>query len=127
LEDLVEELVGDIRDEYDQEDGAASTRDGEALEVDGLTNLDDFEEDTGITLPEGPYETVAGFLVAEVGELPALGTSLVAAGHRYTVVALDGRRIARIRVEPLPTGQEEPADAADDPEPAQGGAAGMGG
>ncbi len=116
LEDLVEELVGDIRDEYDDEEGTASIRDGEALEVDGLTNLEDFEDDTGIELPEGPYETVAGFLVAEVGELPIVGTRAATAGYLFTVVALDGRRIARIRVEPEPSGDDDRRDRADDPE-----------
>ncbi|CAB4917811.1 unannotated protein [freshwater metagenome] len=101
MEDLVEELIGDIRDEYDVAEVAETTRPQGILSVDGLMNLDDFEEDCGITLPEGPYETVAGFLVAELGTLPALGDYVVACDHTLTVTQLDGRRIARIRVEPL--------------------------
>jgi len=101
MEDLVEELIGDIRDEYDVAEEAETSRPQGILSVDGLMNLDDFEEDCGITLPEGPYETVAGFFVAELGTLPELGDHVVACDHTLTVTELDGRRIARIRVEPL--------------------------
>jgi putative hemolysin len=108
LEDLVEELIGDIWDEYD--DSASSQARqlprGE-LEVDGLLNLDEFAEQTGITLPDGPYETVAGYLVALLGQLPQEGDHVDTGAHKLTVTELDGRRIARIRVTPNP---EEPAE-----------------
>lgn len=98
LEDLVEELIGDIQDEYDVE-GHPSRRllTGE-LDVDGLMNLDDFAEQTGIELPDGPYETVAGFLLAALGHLPETGEWADADGTRLTVTELDGRRISRVRV-----------------------------
>ena len=95
LEDLVEELVGDIRDEYDEPTTAV------ASEVDGLLNLEDFADRTGVELPEGPYETVAGFVIARLGTLPSVGASVGTEGCRLTVSAMDGRRIARIRVTPL--------------------------
>jgi putative hemolysin len=101
LEDLVEELIGDIWDEYD--DSASSQARqlprGE-LEVDGLLNLDEFAEQTGITLPDGPYETVAGYLIASLGQLPQEGDHVDTGAHKLTVTELDGRRIARIRVTP---------------------------
>src|ERR1700746_3553008 len=100
LEDLVEELIGDIRDEYDMREGQARQLRGGELEVDGLLNLDEFAELTGIELPEGPYETVAGFMVAGLGQLPAEGDHVDADGHRLTATELDGRPIARIRVTP---------------------------
>ncbi len=98
LEDLVEELIGDIQDEFDVE-GAVSRRlrTGE-LEVDGMMNLDDFADQTGVELPDGPYETVAGFLLAALGHLPANGEWTVVQGSRLTVTELDGRRIARVRI-----------------------------
>jgi putative hemolysin len=103
LEDLVEEVVGDIRDEFDAESAthapAAPTLTG-AREVEGLMNLEDFAESTGIELPEGPYETVAGWLVATVGALPSLGDAAQFEGSRFEVLALDGRRIDRILVTP---------------------------
>jgi putative hemolysin len=100
LEDLVEELVGDIWDEYDTGSGEATKLLGGELEVDGLLNLDEFAEQTGIELPEGPYETVAGYMVASLGQLPAPGDHVDIDGHRLTATELDGRRIARIRVTP---------------------------
>ena len=64
LEDLVEELIGEIRDEYDVEQDRATRLPGGDVEVDGLLNLDEFAEQTGIELPEGPYETAAGYVLA---------------------------------------------------------------
>jgi len=98
LEDLVEELIGDIQDEYDVE-GRPSRRlrTGE-IEVDGLMNLDDFAEQTGIEIPDGPYETVAGYLLAALGQLPQLGESAELDGTRLTVTELEGRRISRVKV-----------------------------
>jgi putative hemolysin len=100
LEDLVEELIGDIRDEYDTERGQATTLRAGEVEVDGLLNLDEFAEQTGITLPEGPYETAAGYVLAALGDLPSPGDSVPVDGHTITVTELDGRRIARLRVAP---------------------------
>ena len=102
LEDLVEELIGDIRDEYDLEEEQATKLPAGEVEVDGLLNLDEFTEQTGIELPEGPYETVAGFVLASLGELPSAGDSVQVAGRTITVTQLDGRRIARLRVTPTP-------------------------
>ncbi len=98
LEDLVEELIGDIQDEYDVD--AVNPRQllGGELEVDGLLNLDEFAEQTGIELPEGPYETVAGYLLAALGHLPGQGESVEVAGRKLTVTQMDGRRIALLRV-----------------------------
>ena len=98
LEDLVEELIGDIRDEYDTEQGQATRLRGGEVEVDGLLNLDEFAEQTGLRLPEGPYETAAGYVLAALGDLPSAGQSVQVDGHTITVTELDGRRIARLRV-----------------------------
>ncbi len=102
MEDLVEELVGDIRDEYDV-DGAETTRHprGE-IEVDGLLNLDDFEDETGVELPEGPYETVAGFLMARLGRIPEPGDQVGLGDRTITVLVVDGRRVSRVRVAAAP-------------------------
>jgi putative hemolysin len=99
LEDLVEEVIGEIRDEYDTEGGVTRRLAGGGMEVEGLLNLGDFAEETGITLPEGPYETVAGYVVAELGRLPKVGDQVTAGvGYRLTVAAMDGRRVDRIRI-----------------------------
>jgi putative hemolysin len=100
LEDLVEELIGEIQDEYDVEEVSPKRLLGGELEVDGLLNLDEFAEQTGLILPEGPYETVAGYVLAALGQIPAVGDSVEAGERRLTVTELDGRRIARLRVGP---------------------------
>jgi putative hemolysin len=102
MEDLVEELVGDIRDEYDVDEAETTRHLSGDLEVEGLLNLDDFEDETGIELPEGPYETVAGYLMAELGRIPAEGDAVDHDGHRIAVLAVDGRRVSRVRVTALP-------------------------
>jgi len=113
LEDLVEELVGDIRDEYDTEEGSPRRLHGGQVEVDGLLNLDEFAEETGVDLPEGPYETVAGYVLAALGRLPKVGDTVEAAGRRLTVTEMNARRIARVRVAPADgaRGQADPAGA----------------
>jgi putative hemolysin len=98
LEDLVEELIGDIQDEYDVDGGHSTQLHGGELEVDGLLNLDDFADQAGVELPEGPYETAAGFMLWALGHLPSEGESADIAGRRLTVTQMDGRRIARLRV-----------------------------
>ena len=104
LEDLVEELVGDIKDEYDVNEPETTRSQTGVLEVDGLLNLDDFEDETGVILPEGPYETVAGYMVQQLGHVPGTGESVAANEHLLTVTELDGRRIARVRIEPAKGG-----------------------
>jgi putative hemolysin len=98
LEDLIEELVGDIRDEYDVGDEEARKLRGGDVEVDGLLNLDDFADAVGVTLEDGPYETVAGAIMATLGRLPKSGDAVELSGVRLKVVKMDGRRIARVRV-----------------------------
>ena len=115
LEDLVEELVGDIRDEYDE------VRQGPRTDVDGLLNLEDFADETGVELPDGPYETAAGFLISRLGQVPTVGASVEVDGHRLTVTEMDGRRVARLRVTPLPAGPggsaEPPLSGSSEPLP----------
>jgi putative hemolysin len=112
LEDLVEELIGDIQDEYDVDEGNPRQLVSGELEVDGLLNLDEFAEQTGIELPEGPYETVAGFLLAALGHLPGQGESAEIAGRKLTVTQLDGRRISRLRVDQPAAPAGTPPEAA---------------
>ncbi|MBB5074930.1 hemolysin family protein [Nonomuraea endophytica] len=110
LEDLVEELIGDIRDEYDIEDDTVILPAGE-IEIDGLTNLNDFGAQTGIRLPDGPYETLGGFVMAMLGHVPAVGEKVEIPGFEFTVTGLDGRRISRVRVKRRPGLIESQASA----------------
>jgi len=121
LEDLVEELIGDIWDEYDLEQDQATTLQAGEVEVDGLLNLDEFAEQTGVELPEGPYETAAGYVLAALGDLSSEGDSVQVAGRTITVTELDGRRIARLRVTsnaPSPATPAAPATPATPANPA---------
>jgi putative hemolysin len=111
LEDLIEEVIGEIYDEYDAEvEPEARQAPGGPREVDGLLNLDDFTEATGLELPEGPYETAAGYVLAELGRLPQVGDTIEVQGRSIEVLELDGRRIARLRVGPPPVADPAEAD-----------------
>jgi putative hemolysin len=112
LEDLLEEVVGEIHDEYDETDRTWRLMRGGDLDVDGLLNLEDFEEATGVELPEGHYETAAGFVVAALGHLPRVGESVLVGTVRLTVTKVDGRRVERLRIARAPV-PEPPADGED--------------
>ena len=98
LEDLVEELIGDIRDEYDTDESEGVIKPDTDLVVDGLLNLDDFADETLIELPDGPYETAAGFIAAQLGRLPMVNDEVSVPGGKLTVIEMDGRRVSRIHV-----------------------------
>ncbi len=101
LEDLVEELIGDIKDEYDVITRHEEVKTLGVITVDGLLNLEDFADESGLQLPDGPYETVAGFLIARLGALPEVGATIECENHEFEVTELDGRRVARVRVTPI--------------------------
>ncbi len=107
MEDLVEELIGDIKDEYDAETPILNFETAGEISVDGLLNRDDFADDTGIELPDGPFETVAGFIVAELGRLPELDDIVMLDHHELHVKELDGRRVSRVVVVTHEVPQEE--------------------
>ncbi len=115
MEDLVEELIGDIQDEYDVEHLTHESQTLGVTTVPGLLNVDDFVEEAGIELPEGPYETVAGFVISALGRVPLLGDAVTVGDHRFEVAELDGRRISRVTVTrvPRPSGQDDTDDAAE--------------
>lgn len=107
LEDLVEELIGDIRDEHDVADEHVALPAGE-VELDGLANLDEVADQTGIRLPDGPYETLGGFVMGALGHLPALGDRVEIPGFDLTVTDMDGRRVSRVRIKRSAPRQEAP-------------------
>lgn len=106
LEDMTEELVGDIRDEYDlpEESEQSNTNKTTAFvngvaKIDGGMTIEDFADITGIELEDGPYETVAGYFLAHTGSMGSVGAVLHDAdGYDMTVTAVDGRRIATLEV-----------------------------
>jgi CBS domain containing-hemolysin-like protein len=112
VEDLIEELVGEISDEYDLDFAEIASQEltapgGEKTYlVDGLLREDELHEQTGFELPEGPYETLAGFVLARLGHIPVVGESLVEHGWEFTVMQVDRHRVEQVRVVAPP----EPAD-----------------
>ncbi|MET4061427.1 putative hemolysin [Arthrobacter sp. UYP6] len=106
LEDLVEELVGEIYDEYDtsREPEDRHRRIRGDLVVDGALILQEFERLTGISLPEGPYETVGGFIMERLGRIARPGDVVQAPGAELEVLSLQRRRIAGVRVMSRPGG-----------------------
>ena len=99
MEDLVETLIGDIRDEYDgdEQDLAPSSRTGD-FEVDGLISLEDLSAQAGVDIPEGPYETISGFVMHFLGRIPVEGDLLNVNGIRITVLSMEGKRVGRLLI-----------------------------
>ena len=112
LEDLVEEIVGDVRDEHDRAEQARVRRLGkDSWLVSGLLRPDEVREATGFPMPEGDYETLAGLVLARLGRIPEVGEDLVVEGWRLTVMRRDRNRVAELRVA-RPGASAEPPDPA---------------
>ncbi|HEV7183199.1 MAG: hemolysin family protein [Actinomycetales bacterium] len=102
LEDLVEEIVGEVADEHDRT-RAGVVRGRDSLTFPGILRPDELLERAGVTVPEdGPYETVAGFVMNELGRLPVVGDEVAIEGGTLRVERLEGRRVDRIRYTPDP-------------------------
>jgi putative hemolysin len=99
LENLVECLIGDIQDEYDTEVNETSSefRTGD-IEIDGLTSLDDLESDAGITLPDGPYKTISGYIMHFLGRMPKERDAISINGVKLVVLTLEGHRVGQVLI-----------------------------
>ncbi|WP_030659691.1 hemolysin family protein [Streptomyces rimosus] len=118
LEDIVEEVVGEVRDEHDPMETpdlapAGEDADGRSrYEADGAVRTDQLEQ-IGLKLPEGPYETLAGLIATELGRIPAAGDGIEAAGWRMDVLDASGHRAARVLLHaPLPQSADEAGEVA---------------
>jgi CBS domain containing-hemolysin-like protein len=107
VEDVLEQIVGPIQDEYDQKSEAAAGPAGpesSGVELDGATRIRDLETEYGIAIPaDAGFETLAGFLLYRLGNIPHAGQHVEYDGRRYTVLEMERNRIARVRVERIPT------------------------
>ncbi|WNM23845.1 hemolysin family protein [Demequina capsici] len=102
LEDVVEELVGEVADEHDRRRVEAYRTAGGAWILQGLLRPDEVHEATGLVIPESPaYETVGGFVMARLGRVAAVGDQVEAEGLVVRVERMDGRRVDRVRIEPM--------------------------
>ena len=104
LEDLVEVLIGDIRDEYDvhEEEVSLEARTGD-FEVDGLISIDDLVEETKLNIPEGPYETASGFVMHFLGRIPQVNDVVTVDDIRITVLSMEGKRAGQLLISQTPS------------------------
>jgi CBS domain containing-hemolysin-like protein len=99
LEDLVEEIVGDVRDEHDRgETSPVRPLGRDSWMVSGLLRDDEIADATGFRMPEGDYETIAGFVLSRLGRIPEVNDELRVDGWRITVMRMDRHRVAELRV-----------------------------
>ena len=100
VEDILEQLVGNIEDEFDVSPPEPRLEDESALTLEGSVNIRDLEAQYGLTLPrDAGFETLGGFILARLQRIPAQGDSFEYEGHRYTVAEMEGHRIARVKIE----------------------------
>jgi CBS domain containing-hemolysin-like protein len=101
IKDLVSELVGELQDEYDPGTPVTVAIDGGVWVADGRVPAEELAETLGAELPEGPYATAGGLFLSIAGDIPKEGDWAEVAGYRMTVLAMDRRRIDRLRIEPV--------------------------
>jgi magnesium and cobalt exporter, CNNM family len=107
LEDLLEQIVGEIEDEYDMPDDSVQHVDDHTVRVDGTFPIDDFNERFQRELPQDDYHTLAGFVFGELGRAPETGDEVVWDGLRFQVIETDGPRIELLEIEFLEEPEEE--------------------
>jgi putative hemolysin len=114
LEDLLEEIVGEIEDEFDLPDETVEQVDEDTIRIDGTFTIDDFNEQFELDLPGEDFHTVAGFVFGQLGRMPAPGDELDHDGLLFRVQDVEGSRIERLQVEVVQPAPPEPADAEDE-------------
>ncbi|HYY72908.1 MAG TPA: hemolysin family protein [Candidatus Bathyarchaeia archaeon] len=107
IEDIIEQMVGEIHDEFDVVEKPLPLADG-AMIFDGAANVRDLDAQYDITLPEDPaYATVGGFVLDQLGFIPKGGESFDYANYHFTVIEMDGKRVARVKIQRLPPPETE--------------------
>jgi putative hemolysin len=102
MEDLLEEIVGEIRDEYDIESPVIQLSNGTMI-IDASISIRDLSEDYGIEIPESTeYETLGGFLLTSLQRIPKVGDSVEIEGKVIRVMEMVGQRISKVKLETLP-------------------------
>jgi CBS domain containing-hemolysin-like protein len=111
LEDLLEEIVGEIEDEFDLPDESVERVDESTVRVDGTFPIDDFNEQFETALPQEDYHTVAGLVFGALGRAPSEGDEVAFDQLRFRVLEVEGARIERLQVEFRPEDNGRPPDA----------------
>ena len=109
LEDIVESIVGSIQDEYDTEEEEIAKINDTTFTVDGTTDLDEINELVGADIPEGDYDTIAGFIISELGYLPKDGDmdTVELDNLKFTIIEVEDKRIAKVRIDITPRDEED--------------------
>ncbi|MGV1099564.1 hemolysin family protein [Thiovibrio sp. JS02] len=102
LEDVLEEIVGEIRDEYDTTEKRWKVVDKHVLLTDAKVNLEEIEDFFGVTLPEGPYESVGGLIIHHLDQVPPPGATMLINTLVFEVVSADQRRINTVKIQRKP-------------------------
>ena len=112
IEDLLESIVGNMQDEYDDEEEEFEKLNDTTYTIDGVTDIEEVEEELGIKLPQGEYDTVAGMIMSILGRIPEENeTPMVeVAGCEFTVESINERRIERVKIVKLPVEEETEED-----------------
>ncbi len=111
LEDLLEEIVGEIEDEYDLPDESIEQLADDRIRVHGTFTIDDFNERFNVRMPDDDYHTLAGFVFGELGRAPQAGDEVSWNGLRFNVIEVEGTRIEKLQIEFLPPEEVEAASA----------------
>ena len=98
LEDLVETLIGDIHDEYDAHETEVTSPNTNEFQIEGLISLEDLQEKTGVEIPEGPYETLSGYVMHELGRIPVVNDEILIPGARIKVLSMEGKRVGTLQL-----------------------------
>ena len=99
IEDVLEQIVGDIEDEHDIEDDSFIIKHSDTrYTAKALTPIDEFNEQFSVRIPEGDFDTLGGLLIREFGRLPKRGEVATIAGFRFKVLRADGRRIYLLQI-----------------------------
>ncbi len=102
VEDILEQLVGNIEDEFDVTPPEPALEGESVLVLEGAVNIRDLEAEHGIALPrDAGFETLAGFIMARLQRIPSLGESFEYDGHRFTVEEMEGHRIAKVKIDKI--------------------------
>ncbi|MBQ5717224.1 MAG: HlyC/CorC family transporter [Clostridia bacterium] len=109
IEDLLESIVGNMQDEYDDEEEEFEKLNDTTYTIDGVTDIEEVEEELGIKLPQGEYDTVAGMIMSILGRIPEENETptVEAAGCEFTVESINERRIERVKIVKLPVEEAE--------------------
>lgn len=113
IEDLLESIVGNIQDEYDDEEEDIVQLDDKTFNFDGTTDIEEVEETLDIDIPDGEFDTLGGLIMSELGRMPEEKDEIICYGYKFIVEEMDERRIDRVRIEKLPDEEDSSAEEED--------------